>query len=45
LNGVSNKTRNYDAFEKMKEKVKIYGKTNKLIIELKTDAMKDRHWR
>ena len=29
----------------MKEKVKTYGKTNKLIIELKTDAMKDRHWR
>ena len=29
----------------MKEKVNNYGKTNQLIIELKTDAMKDRHWR
>lgn len=45
MNGVSNKTRNYDAYDKMKDKVKVYSKMNKLIMELKTEAMKDRHWR
>lgn len=29
----------------MKDKVKVYSKMNKLIMELKTEAMKDRHWR
>lgn len=29
----------------MKEKVVQYGKTNRLIMELKSEAMKDRHWR
>ncbi|CAD8134930.1 unnamed protein product [Paramecium octaurelia] len=45
LNGVSTKTRNYDAFEKMKEKVKNYIKMNKLIMDLKDESMKERHWR
>lgn len=29
----------------MKEKVKLYTKMNRLIIDLKNDSMKDRHWR
>lgn len=45
MNGVSTKTRNYDAFEKMKEKVKNYIKMNKLIMDLKDESMKERHWR
>lgn len=42
---MSTKTRSYEAFDKMKIKMQNYGKMNRLIIELKTEAMKDRHWR
>lgn len=37
--------RSYEIFDKMKSKVLHFSKMNKIIMELKTDAMKERHWR
>ena len=37
--------RSYEGFEKMKTRLHHYGKMNRLIMELKTEAMKDRHWK
>ena len=35
----------YEAFDKMKSRFAIYKKMNLLIMELKNDAMKGRHWK
>ena len=35
----------YEAYEKMKNRIKHYGKMNKVISNVKTEAMKARHWK
>ena len=41
---VKSMVRSYEGFEKMLTRLHHYGKINSLIMELKTEAMKDRHW-
>ena len=45
FNALPVKLRSYEGFEKMKARLNHYGKMNRLIMELKTEAMKDRHWK
>ena len=45
FNALPVKLRSYEGFQKMKVRLAYYGKMNRLIMELKTDAMKDRHWK
>ena len=35
----------YEAYEKMKNRIKHYVKMNKIISNVKTEAMKARHWK
>lgn len=41
---VPTKVRTYEPYEKMRQRLKDYTKMNKIIDNLKTDAMKPRHW-
>lgn len=41
---VPNKIRTYEPYEKMRQRLKDYSKMNRIIDNLKTDAMKPRHW-
>ncbi|EAR94592.2 dynein heavy chain, cytoplasmic protein (macronuclear) [Tetrahymena thermophila SB210] len=41
---VPNKIRTYEPYEKMRQRLKDYGKMNRIIDNLKTEAMKPRHW-
>lgn len=41
---VPTKVRTYEPYEKMRQRIKDHSKMNKIIDNLKTDAMKPRHW-
>lgn len=41
---VPNKIRTYEPYEKMRQRLKDYARMNKIIDNLKTEAMKPRHW-
>ncbi len=45
LNSFPPRLRQYEAWEKMKSRLTTYKKMNIIIMELKTDAMKPRHWK
>ena len=45
LNMFPNKLRQYEAYDNMKLKLANLKKTNVIIVDLRTDAMKERHWR
>lgn len=44
MSEVPNKIRNYDIYNEMKQKLKDYGKMKNIIDNLKTEAIKPRHW-
>ena len=44
LNGLPNKFRTFDPVVKKKNEITAFKKTNKLLREIKTDAIKDHHW-
>ncbi len=45
LNEVTGKLRTYEAYDKMRTRHKEYSKMNKMIMDMKTEAMKPRHWK
>jgi dynein heavy chain 1, cytosolic len=45
LNAFPSRLRTYEAFDKMKSRLGLYKKMNMLILELKNEAMKPRHWK
>lgn len=45
LNHLPNRLRNYEAYDTLKGNLNTLKKTNILIIELKSEALKDRHWK
>lgn len=45
LNALPNRLRQYEAFDAMKQKLSKLMKSNKIISELKSEALKDRHWK
>ena len=45
MNAFPNRLRQYEAFEAMKSRLLNYKKMNLIIIELKSEAMKPRHWK
>ena len=44
LNSFSRRLRQYEAFEVMQSKIKKHKRLNFIIIELKSEAIKERHW-
>ncbi|CAJ0587193.1 unnamed protein product, partial [Mesorhabditis spiculigera] len=45
LKGLPVKYKTYQSYEKAKDMLQSYGKVNLLIAELKSEALKERHWR
>ena len=45
LRNLPSKFRQYEAWEYIQQRLKGYQKENALVIDLKTEAMKDRHWK
>ena len=45
LNALPNRLRQYEAFEAMKDRLQRFKKMNLIILELKSDAVKPRHWK
>jgi len=45
LNEFPSRFRQYEPFDDMQEKIKKFKQLNSLIIELKSEAMKERHWK
>ena len=45
MNALPNRLRNYEAFDSMKGKLSKLSKSNKMISELKSEALKERHWK
>lgn len=45
LQGLPAKYRQYEAYERMQGRLKEYKKMNIIVFELKSEAVKDRHWK
>ena len=44
MNEMPNKYNSYEAYDKMRDNLKNYVKMNKIIENLKTEAIEPRHW-
>ena len=45
MNALPNRLRNYEAFDTMKTKLSRLSKSNRMIADLKSEALKERHWK